>query len=188
MTLKNIITGLLLFFAGSTSMAAAKVQPSQKQIENRAALFLLKKSEASLQSRQTFNRESDRLDRCDDQQPGDMSCVQYVAGNWSPTTEQRAEAARSCVGNRNDICVKYVGGDWSPTFEQRTAAARSCRNNQNSDCANYVAGNWSPSFEERTTAASACQNADVECVKYTAGNWSPDFQTRVNAAKACGGN
>jgi hypothetical protein len=193
MTLKKSVFAILTLTAGSISLAAGSAQLSKKALENRAAVYLLNKTEmrTSNQNIRSFalNRQVDSSlelvdrDRCQEPEPIDMSCVTFVAGNW-PSSEQRAEAARACVGNPSDSCVKFVAGSW-PDFDLRVKSAKACRNNTSLACAEWVAGNW-PSTEQRLAAAIACDHVDLDCAKFTAGNW-PSNDQRLEAARACSG-
>jgi hypothetical protein len=175
-------TTFLILSLASCCLAFGKPM-SSKTLQDRAATFLLKKAQGQLQI-QSLRSQSLTRDFQQCHQPLSTECIQFVAGNF-PSDDERAAAARACVGNEDATCAKFVAGNY-PTTDERVNAAKACRNNLGSACAEFVAGNY-PTEDERINAAKACENADVECVKYTAGNY-PTSDERLNAAKACGGN
>ena len=155
---------IVLAVAGSNSAFA-----KSNAIEKRAGNFLL-------------GTQDSRENIC--QPPYSGACVEFVAGSM-PTTSERQDAVRACIGNYGVECAAFVAGSM-PSFNERVNAARSCKNNVNLDCVQFVTEPMS-FMSDRITAANACQNADVNCVKYAAGS-RPTFFDRVSAANACGGN
>jgi hypothetical protein len=116
-------------------------------------------------------------------QPMSKECIVFVAGSY-PSTSDRIDAVRACVGNYGDACAKYVSGSY-PSKSDRIESARACRNNYNLDCATLVSGSY-PSHAERLESVLACANVDVECLKFILGSY-PSRSERLEAAKVCSG-
>jgi hypothetical protein len=180
MTLKTTIAILTALIGLSISIPAF-AKPNMSRIEQRAAIYLLKK--AGAQSLNLQNRDiKPQHGACE--QPSSGECVSFVAGAYA-SSDQRLKAARACAGNSGPECVKFVAGSYA-SFDQREDAAISCKNNLGDACVQFVAGGYA-STDQRIQAGLACANADAECVKQVAGNYASTDQ-RIEAAKACGGN
>lgn len=150
-----------------------------------AADFLLNKHDIEIEmqsenegARALFSRDLGCIE-----EPSAQACIEFVAGSY-PTTNERKEAALSCVGNYGADCTIFLAGSY-PTTRERQDAAKACKGNRGVECATFVAGLY-PTSKERLDAVKACAHADVECVKYIAGSY-PNTKQRLDAAKACGG-